>query len=111
MKQITNKTILKQGDKSFQPIENMDKSIFWEDSTDQIVAQSQPHLEGVPVISLNSYTQKDIEKAFELGYQCKVDNGYKSNGTYQEDLNNAIKQINSISVIEVDEFFQILNYK
>jgi hypothetical protein len=184
MKQITNKTILKQGDKTYQPIE-VDGVIYWIDDdltikdvrpyygsyhyekgvainkfpdylTDLsecklIVAQSQPKLEFVPVITLywnveklaeeyrivgfetnrnhreatlekiafikgfksnpNQYTKEDIEKAFDLGYQCKVNNGYKVNGTYQEDYVKCLEQISSISVIEVGDEFNILSYK
>jgi hypothetical protein len=34
-----------------------------------------------------------IEKAFEAGYQCRNNNGYKQNGTYQEDYNKFMKSI------------------
>ena len=87
---------------------------------DIIVAQSQSKLEEIPIVDFNDfvnengelpYTQKDIEKAFELGYQCRVSNGYKVHGTYQEDYKKAVEQINSISVIEVDEQFNILSYE
>lgn len=89
MKQITNKTVLKQGDKLFQPVE-VENVIYWVDEEvvcktgelylssllrriisksrgviqagDKIVAQSQPKLEGIPVISLDCNIQKLIKK-------------------------------------------------
>ena len=164
MKIITNKTLLKQGDKTYPPVE-VEGVIYWEKDhvksgnfvfnrlskeivqTNQstcvwfnrkIVAQSQPKLEGIPVISLdkrlvlseeeknelltenksfighaylyyrlgynsnpNHYTQKDIEKVYKL----LIDSSKIY--TYEE----IIEQINSISVIEVDENFQIISYE
>lgn len=181
MKKITSKTILKQGDKTFQPVE-VDGVVYWDDeeatecryylhhSVDsrhqiydlenggslsdfkkgqsikwcsKIVAQSQPKLEGVPVISLdsyfkqlfeqktktvsfgehgiqssfnwfnkgyqanpNEYTQKDIDKAIQLARPQPI-NGMKQYLTKEQIL----EQINSISVIEVDEQFNILSYE
>jgi hypothetical protein len=177
MKQITNKTILKQGDREFQPIE-VDSIIYWSDNSNtgeiddyvtngthigkinvltiddpnikycsKILAQSQPKHEGVPVISLDNYveklgedetnirilkhktpsqiarqyfdgfiegyksnpnqfTLKDIEKAIELAQMVKDYGDYKP-FTKEEIL----EQINSISVIEVDDQFNILSYK
>lgn len=58
MKQITKTTILHCGDKTYQPVQNMDGSIFWEDTNYQIVAQSQPRIEGIPVVSLDSYVNE-----------------------------------------------------
>jgi hypothetical protein len=163
MKQITNKTILKQVCKTglgivtykYQPAE-IDGVIYWEtkdfnpigaafyiytnsDKTKEInwkkdgavinetkiVAQSQPHLEGIPVVSLdsywsnksnlsyhlanpcpNQYTQKDIEKAI-LFWET-----YEGNSIFKEDvLVELFNHINSISVIEVDEQFNILSYE
>lgn len=192
MKQITNKTILKQGNKTYQPVEidgviywvekqvqdkgyvytpnktiekimckylnessfmvgtNSQNSPFYIEFLLQIIAQSQPKLDGIPVISLNSYienladnhvkgqvirnrgiekdgwvatgfvygyksntnqyTQKDIEKAIELARENQIgyDEGYPV--IYNEyTFNEIIEQINSISVIEVDEQFNIIN--
>jgi site-specific recombinase XerD len=176
MKQITNKTILKQGDKTYQPIE-VDGVIYWIDEsltikdvrpyygrfhfeknvaintfptylTDLsecklIIAQSQTNLEGVPIISLesyvknlaiekygkkhemlqgqlmffkygyksnpNQYTQKDIEKAIKLG---KLKQELES-GVFVKKYSNKqiLEQINSISIIEVDEQFKVINYE
>jgi hypothetical protein len=54
----------------------------------------------------NLYTLKDIEKAYEMGYNDRdMDIGYGSNLPY------CIEQINSISVIEVDEQFNIISYE
>lgn len=146
MKTITNKTVLKQGDKTYQPIE-VDSVIYWvdenfvsyspyylitsrniiakytierpillKDNRGKIVAQSQSKLEGVPVISLwetcwnknaNQYTQKDIEKAIELATKSNFDARLR----YDDLKNQVIDQINSISVIEVDEQFNIISYE
>jgi hypothetical protein len=139
MKQITKNTILKQGDKTYQPVE-VDGIIYWVDeyvvcrtgelyltsiqrriipksegviqAGDKIIAQSQPKLEGIPVIDLktnlnyyniNQYTQKDIEKAFECGRNFQL--------TGEGSLKETFEYINSISIIEVDSQFQILSYE
>jgi hypothetical protein len=146
MKQITNKTILKQGNKTYQPIE-VDGVIYWYEEDDfkkhYPKAQSQYKFEGVPIINLdetwchhwinkatpthkvdaysfklgyklnpNKYTQKDIEKAISFGF----DKGFTSNSNNH--LKNTllskdefIEQINSISVIEVDESFNVISYE
>jgi len=192
MKQITNKTALKQGDKTYQPVE-IDGVIYWVKdyntadenfyailngdiefiyrskysgtylvvkdgstmyshkikSIYKIVAQSQPKLNGIPVVSLDSYldlrfknetttwswgesgsripeefykkgfksnpnhyTQADIEKAIELARKHDVDlhNGRGCTLIPQISRNEILQQINSISVIEVDEQFNILGY-
>jgi hypothetical protein len=151
MKQITKNTILKQGDKTFQPVEGIDKIIFWIDKPVEvnIVAQSQPKLEGIPVISLdsyvkkfkkeynsgnnsgiftkgieigieigynsnpNQYTQKDIEKVIKLARQQTTTNMGGGFYEYEETYSNEeiFEEINFISVIEVDDNFQILNYE
>lgn len=150
MKQITNKTVLKKGDIIYQPVENMDKSIFWENEDNRIVAQSQPTLKDVPVISIadwysklrmigltsdaccivsdlleiNCYTQKDIEKAIDLARTLQYDQQTEvdvesilgsSDGTYgirqKYTEKQIIKQLNSISVIEVDEQFNVISYE
>lgn len=149
MKKITNKTILKQGDKTFQPIEDIDESIFWEDSGCNVVAQSSAHIEGIPVIDLcdyvekladdfiigqtlrnrgfekdgwistgfvygyqanpNQYTQKDIEKVIELAR--KGDENWQGYVNHELTTKEILEQINSISVIEVDEQFNIISYE
>jgi predicted amino acid racemase len=117
MKQITKNTILKQGDKTYQPVE-VDGIIYWVDKEENhwigafnindkdVVVQSQPKLEGIPVIDLktnlnyyniNQYTQKDIEKFYK----------HVKTHTFAE----AMEQINSISLIEVDEQFNIISYE
>lgn len=187
MKQITKNTILRCGDKIFQPIE-VDGIIYWVDSTlpieevyphtvieklttgeymlwqidnindidrscqYEIVAQSQPKLEGIPVISLenytedltktdlmylievvqlsynyktvmgvrlesklrrlfesntNQYTQKDIEKVIELSRKDDPNN-FGALLYYEEEI---LEQINSISLIEVDNQFNIIKYE
>jgi hypothetical protein len=170
MKQITNKTIIKQGDKAYPPVE-VDGVVYWVDPAlpieevyphivieklttgeymlwqidnindidrscqYQIVAQSQPKLEEIPVVSLdksiddfiyeyqqegmlpsmakrriltlsnpNQYTQKDIDKAIEL---AREEDGFEFTLTKEKIL----QQINSISVIEVDEQFNIISYE
>ena len=174
MKKITKNTILKQGNKVYQPIE-VDGVIYWIDvntknnvdigtmvwndedfsfyttnrickfkTTDNIykvVAQSQPKLEEIPVISLDSYVEKMAweavhkgnikdEKQQVCGFTGWVD-GYKSNPNQytQKDIEIAFglgaanhangqpflyevfKQLNSISAIEVDEQFNIISYE
>jgi hypothetical protein len=180
MKQISSKTILKQGDKTYQPIE-VDGVIYWVDNEKiiaendfsinyrlsdnnpyinkasyhkekkkekgKIIAQSQLKLDGIPVVSLdsyvkgtinkmaysevtdidnsqfergfiygfhkgfksnpNQYTQADIEKAFRLGEDSKED---EINGDGALELSEILEQINSISVIEVDEQFNVISY-
>ena len=97
MKQITNKTILKQGDKTYTPVE-VDGVVYWVDPAlpieevyphivieklttgdymllqidtindidrscqYQIVAQSQPRIEGIPVVDsyVNELTKLDL---------------------------------------------------
>ncbi len=182
MKKITNKTILKQGDKTFQPVE-VDGVVYWHNSIHsvmgytyfldgtigyisssdrifdygyEIVAQSQPKLERVPIISLDSYverlkkgiyessklatvtqeqfwigkaagfgealqiynksnqnqyqyTQQDIEKAMNAARNIEVDIFRTLKYTFSNEA--ILEAINSISVIEVDEQFNILSYE
>jgi hypothetical protein len=176
MKQITKNTILKQGDKTFQPIE-VDSVVYWVDETIligmkgdrviethnpivtticeinrdnadlrikgykdmKIVAQSQPKLERIPVVYLDIALRKmnealtfwgtfDGEKQQGIVYGIKLCmEHYKSNPNQytQKDIEKAIKftrgsnepmeeileQINYISVIEVDEHFNIISYE
>lgn len=152
MKQITNKTVLKQGDKTFQPVE-VDGVIYWitEKTTDiidghfyhpknvifpvtdtyikgpissgimsKVVAQSQPKLKGVPVISLIKseyhYTQKDIERAIELARVPKkitFDGDELTGKIIRKHLTKEeiLEQTNSISVIQVDEQFNAVSYE
>jgi DNA-binding XRE family transcriptional regulator len=105
-----------------------------------IIAQSQPRIEGIPVVSLdksiddfiyeyqqegmlpsmakrriltlsnpNQYAQKDIEKAIELARETISSNEAGICDKYTE--LGIIQQINSISVIEVDEQFNIISYE
>jgi hypothetical protein len=139
MKQITNKTILLQGDKTYQPIE-VDGVVCWVYKR-QIVAQTTLLYTNKPIISLdsyvekltydynldaheniygqvnafkagykanpNQYTQKDIEKAIELGFSCN--DGF---GEIREiEKIKILEQLNSISVIEVDKQFNIISYE
>lgn len=162
MKKITNKTIIRQVDKIYQPVE-IDGVIYWTTNnkegyigyfydrmmksihtnnnvySDYIVAQSQPKLEGIPVVSFDkfvisychgesiggkciypkckydcsshtetidiSYTQQDIEKAILLGRR----QGSCVGTIYTNE--EILEQINSISLIEVDEQFNIINYE
>jgi hypothetical protein len=171
MKTITKNTLLKQGDKVYQPVE-VDGVIYWiEDvayfdtsigwyfriipkhkpqdgrnfytrySGDlRIVAQSQPELDGIPIVNLqlnnlsliaevgdpidlNVYTQKDIEKAIEFILKNYTINSFGNfpAGVSTDSLNysettsqvteKVFGQINSISVIEVDYEFNIINYE
>jgi hypothetical protein len=160
MKQITKNTILRQNDKTYQPVE-VDGIICWIDKStlaDEIVAQSQPKIEGVPVISLNryveslaekfvidkvkmssqsagvlvgyiegfnsnpnQYTQKDIDKTIAMSKIAKtpdglididawISSGYEgAEPAYTEE--EILEQINQISVIEVDDQFNIVSYE
>jgi hypothetical protein len=185
MKTITNKTILKQGDKEYQPMK-VDGVIYWVDKNpkgfskgewmynepnndtliyqfsydihpyeigNKIVAQSQLKLEGIPVISLDSYVEKlawvSTEKIFpeindEDSTQVEIDkwnakwegfiDGYKSNPNQytKADIEKALflkagfdnkgytkymtneeifEQINSISVIEVNDNWEVISYE
>lgn len=64
----------------------------------------------------NQYTQADIEKAIELAREQK-DTGYGTLAQGYIDMVNVysqaqiMEQLNSISVIEVDEQFNILSYE
>jgi hypothetical protein len=183
MKEITNKTILKQGDKTYQPVE-VDGVVYWIDESvdqepniwffskrlnrpqiagisiasitcqNQIVAQSQPKLEGIPVVSLdnyipvkcqvalnywkqfdgekqkgivygiglclehqkenpNRYTQKDIEEAFLAGSYFKEkwvkEIPLKNSDIVlrEPDVEKYLNHAKCISVIEVDEQFNV----
>jgi hypothetical protein len=145
MKQITNKTILKQGDKTYQPIE-FGGMITWCDEHEGTLAQSEPKLTDIPVVSLdsysymiaqsweetfnsafydskinvgniakdcvlfgfnsnpNQYTQADIERALSLAFLASQDG-------YDITTKEILEQINSISVIEVDEDFNVINFE
>jgi hypothetical protein len=177
MKQITNKTILKQGDKTYQPIE-INGVIYWVDKEAKvengklfitkeyivhnnigwnygdvvIVAQSEPKLDGIPIVSLDSYVERLAmdslknkwshlysfgypQRPFPINYENDLNNVllgyYKSNPNQytQADIEKAIwlardfkiarqiktveeilEIINSISVIEVDEQFNVISY-
>jgi hypothetical protein len=152
MKRITEKTILKKGDKEYFPI-RVDEIIYWCSNGDifpgeaylaletnystgqkerwvlyylntelngskqlEIVAQSHPKVDGKPVISLeahntmlimedecpidlNSYSLKDIEKTVRLT---------RGSDTPIEII---IEKVNEISVIELDEFYNIISYE
>jgi len=105
MKKITPNTILKQGYKTFTP-ENASGDVFWWDYSlfrSAIVAQSSPILQGIQVISLDSYLErlaKDANgylpyardtkgMAFNEGFI----EGYKSNPAKwtDEDMERAIE--------------------
>ncbi len=169
MKQVTNKTIVKQEEKIFEPVE-VDGIIYWCESktissphyvvyndnvcfvnedyhvinnaieggfAGVVFAQSQLNLKGIPVINLNSYVErlaeiefpthiepyrkgfkhgyklnqnhyneKDIEKAYQVGHKDRG-NGFGNKSNFL----NRLEQINSISVIEIDEKFSIINYE
>jgi hypothetical protein len=189
MKQITNKTVLKQGYKTYQPIE-IDGVIYWVDKREilpntwyensgvlflsdsvynkgnnpnnsnpivtdfnrSIVAQSEPRLDNIPVVSLdnyvkelakgkwgnvhrtgvlgfiegfksnpNQYTQADIERAIQLAREADSVDGvvdldvvlsYGNNNDLRTRLTRGeiLEEINSISVIEVDERFNVISY-
>jgi hypothetical protein len=179
MKTITNKTILKQGDKEFQPRFVMpdDTIIYWIDFSKnvlgsdfgtyvwstryakpiilgehensylkecfKIMAQSQPRLEGIPVISLdnyverlaiesrktatwefskeykfhfingykanpNQYTKADIDIVYDLAKATKDENGDYIMGYSRE---NILKIINSISLITVNDNWEVISYE
>jgi hypothetical protein len=182
MKTITNKTILKQADKEYQPrfVMPHGKTIYWIDFSKnvlgsdagtyvwsvryakpiifgehensylkecfKIVAQSQPKLEGIPVVSLGGYVEKLKNgiseftklsrneqdrywtgKAAGFGEALQL---FKSNlnpNQYtQKDIQfviNLVKhplnysneqifeQINFISVIEVNDNWEVISYE
>jgi hypothetical protein len=89
----------------------------------KIVAQSQPILDikEIPVIDLvannarliiegedpfelHLYTQEDIERALSLAFLAVQED-------YDISTKEIINQIDSISVIEVDEYFNIVDYE
>jgi hypothetical protein len=100
----------------------------------KIVAQSSPILESIPVISLDSYVERlslnlGLEKYFGGNYDFEngVRVGFKSNPNKwtDEDLFKAIdlaheriyglseilEKTSSINEIEVDENFNVINFK
>lgn len=115
----------------------------------KIIAQSQPKIEFVPIIRLDSYieslakyytgeemdrddkrlfsilcsfgkqhiqkqyTYKDIEKIFNLAREIKeiTANGVRGVTVKYETFEEAAEQLNSISIIEVDEQFNIIKYE
>lgn len=152
MKQIANKTILKQGDKTYYGVETKDCILWYGKEQVLPVAQSRPKLKGIPVISLNSYvnqlgkkhldknhnnediahpemydgynsfiegyksnhnqfTLKDIEKAVELARVKDPHNVVDGEKLFEYSIKDIHDRINSISVIEVDEQFNILSYE
>jgi L-rhamnose isomerase len=106
----------------------------------EIIAQSSNKLEGVPIINLdeylekisfdyyisndaytisdsfhfsngykanpNQYTQKDIEKAIDLARK-----DYINNDIDIKHSSEILKQINSISIIEVNENWEVISYE
>jgi hypothetical protein len=94
----------------------------------KIVAQSQSKLEEVPVISLDSYVEKLMKKWVMnpkmYNFVVQMFKEYENQYT-QKDIEEAIRmgrdriydsteileQINQISVIEVDEQFNIVSYE
>jgi hypothetical protein len=160
MKKITDKTILKQGDKIFYP-EQFSQGIYWRDKdgeyiTDKkYVAQSTLMVKNLPIISLDSYSDKlkkglsefskisletkesfwigkaagfgealqiynsnqntwtdqDIVRAVNLARKGKIKQAWEHYVDYDYSIEEILKQINSISVIEVDEQFNIINYE
>jgi hypothetical protein len=169
MKKLTNKTILKQGDKTYQPIE-IERLIYWVSEVQspddlvtngrdifkpsdlpeysmeyaqrywqKLIAQSQPKLDGIPVVSLNENILSDIEtitswdsfKDHPIGKAGKkIEKWFKSNPNQytQEDIERAvdlaqegfgerytateiIEELNSIQFIEVDGNFNFIGYK
>jgi hypothetical protein len=148
MKTINKNTLLKCGNKTYQPIE-FGGMITWCDKDEGTIAQSELKIDGVPVISLDSYVERLAKETRDsinkVAYCCSgeteediFDSGFiishKSNPNQytQKDIEKAIEliinnkelhnkpitlkcivleQINSISLIEVDEQFNILSYE
>jgi hypothetical protein len=90
------------------PINSIHKAILNNDGTknfngDQckrIVAHlplnGKPPLDNVPLLPELpefKYSENDILTAFEAGYQCKNNYGYKADGTYQEDYCKFFKEL------------------
>jgi hypothetical protein len=78
----------------------------------KIVAQSSPSIEGIPIISLDNYveglgpnkwTDEDILKAIKLSQE-----GTETEYSYTQQ--EIMDQISSISLIEVDDQFNIISY-
>jgi hypothetical protein len=134
MKQITNKTKLKKGDRIFEPI-TFGGGITWCDEDDGTIAQSAMPIpiDGVPIISLNSYIEKlaceesgifAIQQVWKFGYKKNQEqNGYSKKDIekayeigrgdfgYAYTKQETIDIINSISIIEVDDNFSIISYE
>jgi hypothetical protein len=149
MKKITPNTILKQIDKTFTAVE-VDGNIVWIDKTefaDETIAQTKPILQGIPVISLDSYVERlaneEMQDVFftNIAEEKKAKgyfiNGYKSNPAKwtDEDIERAIylaqkeahdeggylgllyekqeimDKLSEISETEVDDDFNVLNYR
>jgi hypothetical protein len=121
MKKITNKTLLKQGNIIYQPVITDEGVIGWYDIIEKwIVAQAENVFIGVPVISTwgfllikpTEYTLEDIVKAIELARTTYIQNGgFVNMEVDQYSTSEIIEQINSISIIEVDEQFNIIGYE
>jgi hypothetical protein len=138
MKKVTNKTILKQGEKEFNPIEVGDR-ITWCDERLNVVAQSSDKLKGVPVVSLdgyierladletplrivkgsfikgyksnqNSFTIKDIEWAIELAKKS-IDYNDWDGMVHNQTTEQIIEQITSIQSITVNKKWEVVSYE
>jgi hypothetical protein len=127
MKTITKNTILKQGEKTFQPVE-VDGVIYWVGKEGFAIASSKLMTDDVPVISLEanntrlimegkypfdlkSYTKEDIEKAIELMDGVRLFHKAQHPFERSQQIKRILDQIDSISEIEVDENFNIISYK
>jgi hypothetical protein len=139
MKQITNKTLLKQGDKTFQPVE-VNKIIYWVDkdvkenepcfiitrqgflgryegiapellkgNNGKIIAQSHPKFEGIPVISLDKNPTLHYQAQYYTQKDIEKTMRFCRETILQRDF--ILEQINQILVVEVDEQFNIISYE
>jgi len=120
MKKITNKTLLKQGDVIYQSVMTDEGIIGWCDKDGFMVAQDGLKTSSLPFISLwdfqlikpTEYTLDDVEKAIELARTTYLqEDELVGIEVDQYSTSEIIEQINSVSIIEVDEQFNIISYE
>jgi hypothetical protein len=117
MKKITANTLLKQGEKTYKSIKGFTSltNIVWYDDSGNIIAQSEPKLDGVPVVNLDMYARKlakeyqDNNKDFDFMFVSFLA-GYNSNPNQYSlaDIDKACKLAMEKCVLYKDNFIPTL---